>query len=282
MAWRIKAPGWSVGMAALVAFAPTQIHMSQHAMIDGFFAFWAVLTVWLLWENLQSPGQWPWLIGYALAFAALVLTKETAFFVWLAIVLVLVANRWLQLGRVSPGLIAATVLGPALGGLILIVLAGGPGVLIATYQLFVTRNYALPYVIKTFDGPWQRYLIDLLLVSPIITLLAVGAMFRVQRSDRFDLLMLMFVGVSYFAMCNVKYGMNLRFANMWDVPLRFLALGTLVSVFSPLRGWRILAVALAVALIGVLELRQYEILFVDHSLYELSSDGLLRALNIVR
>ncbi len=32
-----------------------------------------------------------------------------------------------------------------------------------------------------------------------------------------------FVVASYAIMCNIKYGMNLRYANMWDMPLRFLA-----------------------------------------------------------
>ena len=56
-AWRLKGPGWALGIAALIAFAPTQIHMSQHALVDGFFAFWALLTLWLLWENLQAPKR---------------------------------------------------------------------------------------------------------------------------------------------------------------------------------------------------------------------------------
>src|SRR5256885_17071510 len=30
-AWRMRGPTWAVAIAALVAFAPTQLHMSQHA-----------------------------------------------------------------------------------------------------------------------------------------------------------------------------------------------------------------------------------------------------------
>ena len=41
-------------VCALMAFAPTQVHMSQHALIDGVFAFWAVTCLWLLWENLAA------------------------------------------------------------------------------------------------------------------------------------------------------------------------------------------------------------------------------------
>src|SRR5438045_6434072 len=44
---------YAIGVGALMAFAPTQLHMSQHALVDGFFSFWATLVLWLFWENLQ-------------------------------------------------------------------------------------------------------------------------------------------------------------------------------------------------------------------------------------
>ena len=282
LAWRMWGPVGSIAISALVAFAPTQIHMSQHALIDGFFAFWALLTLWLLWENLQSPQQWRWLAAYTVSLALLVLTKESAFFVWVAIIVLLATNRWFQYGRICPELLIATMIGPILGVIGLIILAGGIGPLVHTYQLFVSKNYTLPYQIRTGDGPWQRYLMDLLLVSPAILILAIGVLFRIGRTKPTELFFLMFIAGSYVVMCNVKYGMNLRFANMWDVPLRFVALGTLATLVAPVRQRRNLVLAAAIAIICALEIRQYQILFVEHSLHELASDGLLRALNIVK
>jgi len=281
-AWRVRPGAWAVALAALVAFAPTQLHMSQHALADGFFTFWALLTLWLLWENLQAPRKWGWLAGYTISLALLVLIKENSFFVWLAILAVLGANRWLRYGTVTRELIVATALGPVLGVVVLALLAGGFDVLFGTYRLLVSKNLQLPYAIKTGDGPWYRYLVDLLLVSPLILILAIGAIFRIDRTKRFEWFVLMFVGGSYLIMCNVKYGMNLRYANMWDVPLRFLALSAVVSLTNPLRRWRELAFAAIIVVICAFELRQYTILFVDYPLYELVSEGLLRALHILK
>src|SRR5205814_3606468 len=95
-AWRVHRSGECVGVAALVAFAPTQIHMSQHALVDGFFTFWALLTLWLLWENLRAPRKWPLLIAYTLGLALLVLTKENAFFVFVALMAIVALNHWFQ------------------------------------------------------------------------------------------------------------------------------------------------------------------------------------------
>ncbi len=280
--WRLRGSTWALGVAALMAVAPTQIHMSQHALVDGFFTFWALLCLWLLWENLGAPRDWRWLITYISALALLVLTKENSFFVWVAVVVLIVTNRWLQFGAVTRELVVATMLGLLLGVVALVFLAGGIDMFLQTYQLSVGKNFQLRYAILTGDGPWDRYLVDLLLVSPVILILALGSIFRLDRTKKPELFMSIFIAASYLVMCNIKYGMNLRYANMWDMPLRFLALSALVSLTAPLRRCRPIVLGIAVALICVIELRQYIILAVQFPLYELVPEGLLRALHILK
>jgi len=281
-AWRLRGSIWALGVAALVAFAPTQIHMSQHALIDGVFAFWALLCLWLLWENLRAPGDWRWLVGYGLALALLVVTKENSFFAWLGLVALILLNRWLQFGVVTRELLLTTVAGPLLGVVILVFLAGGASNLITTYQLLVSKAAQTPYAILTGDGPWYRYLVDLLLVSPIVLILALGTVFRLNRGMKPELFLAIFIAASYLVMCNVKYGMNLRYTNMWDMPLRFLAVSSLVAFVAPLKRYRNIVLGAAVALIALVEFRQYYILAVQYPLYELITRDLLRALHILK
>ncbi len=281
-AWRLKGRAWALGVAALMAFAPLQLHMSQHALVDGFFAFWALFVLWMLWENLRAPRNWRWLVPYTLGLALMVLTKENAAFVFIALMAILIANRWVQWGQVTRELLACTFIGPLLGFVILVFLAGGLETLATTYQLSVSKNYQLQYAILTGDGPWHRYLVDLLLVSPIILLLALGAVFRLDRTQKPELFLVVFIGASYLVMCNLKYGMNLRYANMWDMPLRLLAFSLLVSMIRPVSRNRIALLCLAVACISAIEMRQYIILAVHYPLYELVSEGLLRALFILK
>ena len=281
-AWRLRGSTWALGIAALMAVAPTQIHMSQHALVDGFFTFWALLCLWLLWENLRAPRDWRRLIAYISALALLVLTKENSFFVWVAVVVLIVTNRWLQFGTVTRELVVATVVGPLLGVVILVFLAGGITMLFHTYQLSVGKNFQLRFAVLTGDGPWYRYIVDLILVSPVVVILALGSIFRLDRTKKPELYMLIFIAASYLVMCNVKYGMNLRYANIWDMPLRFLALSALVSLTAPLRRYRSIVLGVVVALVCAIELRQYIVLAVQFPLYELVSEGLLRALHILK
>jgi hypothetical protein len=280
--YRLKGRAYAIGVTALVAFAPTQVHMSQHGLVDGFFAFWALLTVWMLWENLRSAHDWRWLFPYLLGLSLMVITKENAAFVYFAILVILAANHWLKWGTVTRELLACTIIGPLLGFVILVFLAGGLETLRTTYELSVSKNYQLTYAILTGDGPWHRYLVDLFLVSPIVVLLAVGAVFGLDRSRKPELFLAVFIASSYLIMCNIKYGMNLRYANMWDMPLRFLALSQLFVICNLLTRYRTIAISACVAGICVFELRQYIALAVHYPLHELVTEGLLRALHILK
>jgi 4-amino-4-deoxy-L-arabinose transferase-like glycosyltransferase len=281
-AWRMKGPSCALGLAALVGFAPLQIHMSQHAFVDGFFAFWALLSLWALWENLRAPRNWFWLITYVAALCFLVLTKENAFFVLVGISAVIALNRWLQIGTVTREVLLATFLGPFLGIAILAILVGGIEVLFTAYQLSVSKNYELPYAIVTGDGPWHRYLIDLLVVSPIVLILALGTIFGLDRSRKPELFLFVFIAASYFLMCNIKYGMNLRYAIIWDMPLRVLAFSQIVALCARFQRYRTVIICSAIGLVCLLELRQYIILAVEFPLYELIPQALLRALHILK
>lgn len=282
-AGRLKRPGYVISIAALMTFAPTQLHMSQHALIDGFFGFWTLLTLWLLWENLRSPRvSWWWIMPYAFSLSTLVLTKENAFFVWLAILAILVANRWLQIGAVTRELFYATLVGPLIGLVILAWLSGGLSTLIATYQLFITKNYTFKYSILYQDGPWHRYLVDLFLVSPVILLLAIGSIFTLTYEKKMEWFFVIFIIASYAPMSGIRYGMNLRFANMWDLPLRMLALSQLISLSRFLPKWRNAVVVAAVLLICVTDFRNYFVLAVNYPLYDLLSRDLFRALHILK
>lgn len=276
--------GTLMGLAvfALMACAPTQIHMAQHALIDGFFAFWATLSLWFLWENLRRPAGYGWATAYTLALTMMVITKENAAFAGLGVLALLATNRWFKFGIVTPKLLLLTVAGPLLGFLILVTLCGGLGTFVETYRLLTAKASVLPYAIATGDGPWYRYLVDLLLVSPLIFLLAWGALLRLSFTRQAGLYLFVFVGATYLLMCNVRYGMNLRYTNMWDMPLRYLAVTCLTDLTDAVPRRRALLLTIGVLFLCAFDLRQYYIFFVQHNLYELVTAGLLRALLILK
>src|SRR4051794_9893306 len=277
--WRLAGPVWALGVLALMSCAPTQIHMAQHALIDGFFAFWATLCLWLLWENLCRPNDPVRLSLFGASLALMVLTKENAFFAYIGLLALLGANRWLRFGTITRPLLLVAVAGPLLGLVTLIFLCGSAETFVMTYRLVVSKASVSPYSVATGDGPWYRYLFELLLASPLIFLLAWGALFRLKPQNKEALYLLSFIAATYALMCNVRYGMNLRYTNMWDMPMRFLALTCIGDCFRSFRRREVLVV-IAVALLCAFDVRQYQIVF--HDLYELVPGGMLRALHILK
>lgn len=279
---RLRGDAAMLGTLALLCFAPVQIHLAQHRMIDGFFAFWALMNLWLLWENLRVPHHPGRLLALTICLAAMVMTKENSFFVFAGLGAILALNRWGHWGTVTPKLVLCMIAGPLVGLVTLITLAGGTENFFHIYQLLVTKAQHLDYAIRTGDGPWFRYCVDYLLVSPIIFLLAVAAILSPARNNRSTLYLIAFIIVTYAIMCNIKYGMNLRYTTIWDMPLRLLAytqLARLTEHFGPRQ-----KVVLTILIIGICayELRQYEIFFQKGALYELVSGGLLHCLDILK
>jgi 4-amino-4-deoxy-L-arabinose transferase-like glycosyltransferase len=279
---RLRGDGAMLGTLALMAFAPVQIHLAQHRMIDGFFAFWALMCLWLLWENLRAPNRAGWLVGFALSLAAMVMTKENAFFVYLALGGLIVANRWGQWGTVTSKLLLCMIIGPLLGLTTLIALAGGKENFIHIYQILVAKASTLEYAIRTGDGPWYRYFVDYMLMSPIVLILAIGASFAVAPKSRPLLFCLAFMAGSYVIMCNVKYGMNLRYTTIWDMPLRLLAYAQLAQLTQRFGTRQPLVLGVLIAGVCAYEARQYYIFFVEHNLYELVVGGLLYSLKMLK
>jgi 4-amino-4-deoxy-L-arabinose transferase-like glycosyltransferase len=280
---RLCRSGWAaLGVFALMAFSPLQIHLAQHALVDGFFEFWALLTLWALWENLRQPRHWGWLAVYAAGLALMVATKENAFFVFVAVLVILAAARWLQLGTVTRPLLILTFIGPLIGVAILANVAGGLPTLGDVYLIGVPKNMHLEYAILTGDGPWYRYLLDLLTVSPLVFVLAVGMCFQVRRTDKELVFLLIFVAASYALMANVKYGLNLRYATIWDLPLRVLAVAQCGLLAARCGRWRLPVFGGLIVGLGAFDLCQYQHLAVAYPLYELVPLDLLHALKIIK
>jgi 4-amino-4-deoxy-L-arabinose transferase-like glycosyltransferase len=282
-AWRLGGSPFGLGVSALMAFAPMQIYLAQRALIDGFFALWALLALWGLWEHMQEPRSRAWLSVYGLSLAAMVLTKENAVFVYVAIWGILIGCSLLKFGRVSLPLYVMTIAAPVIAVLILLLAAGGVTELIAVYRVNVQKSILSAYALKTGDGPWHRYLVDLLLMEPALLLLAIGGLFRVTTKEKAALYLSLFIGLSYLVMCQVTYGMNLRYASIWDMPLRWLAFWNIMMLTSslPARARTILVSGIVTALC-LMGWQEYHLFFVQAGIYDPIPTYLGRALSIFK
>lgn len=289
-AGRLGGRGWAVATLALMACAPLQVHLAQRALIDGYFAFWALMALWSLWECLQrtpeTPTTGPFLWTYGGALAVMVLTKENAAFVFAALVGLLALAPWGRFGFARPGrtLWLMTFVAPAVAMAVLIILCGGADRFVGALRLNVQKSLTLLYALRTGDGPWHRYLLDLVTLSPAVVVLAIGGMFQARRGGRGAALLFLtgFVLLTYAAMCQVRYGMNLRYGAIWDLPLRLLALSALAAVCEVGKARRDLFFALGVLVLSGMDLWAYQRFFVTGAIYDPVPAEMLRVLDILK
>jgi 4-amino-4-deoxy-L-arabinose transferase-like glycosyltransferase len=280
--YRLGGPAISLTVTALLAATMNQIQQAQHAMIDGFFATWALLALWSFWEILQQPTRRLWLAIYGISLAAMVLTKENSFFAVVTLGALMVLNRWLRLGTVTPALWVVSFIGPLVGFVVLIFLVGGLDVFIGMQRLQLAKINTTEWAVNNGDGPWYRYLIDLTLVSPLVMLLAIGQAFQLRWTDKGPLLLLSFVLLSFAMMANVKYGLSIRYTTIWDVPIRFLAAALLLRLSMNAGRWSKVAFAVAAVGLAAFEYNQYRIFCVHFPAYALTDGELLQALRILK
>lgn len=284
-AWRMAGPEAGLGVLALMAFSPMQIHFSQHALIDGFFAFWALMCLWTTWECMKAPASKGWLIAHGIFLAILPLAKlENAFFVCCGIGAIIVTNRWLKIGITTPKFLLVSFVAPLLGIVMLMSLAGGAEVLVNIYKVLAAKAQNMEYAKLTGDGPWYRYFIDMITLSPIVVLLGIGALFKVAPSRKELAFVAIFVAASYLIMCNIKYGMNLRYTSIWEMPFRLGAVLLVANICAGLRHRQWICAAVIIAAICAYDLRQYIIFTSDPArpLYELIPNDLLKLVKILK
>ena len=136
--------------------------------------------------------------GYGAALALMVLTKENAMFAYIAILCLLATNHWLHFGRITPVSASSACSVLCSGSSCSWVSAAGSGPR-SRLPLLVSKASVLEYAIRTGDGP-GTILVDLMVVSPVILILALGGTFRLRAADRAGLYLLLFVPASFSVM----------------------------------------------------------------------------------
>lgn len=281
-AWRFAGRGIALATLALLAVAPTQLFMARHALVDGLVAFWALAALWALWECLQQPKRAGRLVALGVSLAFLVWTRENFWIVALGLAALLGVNRWLRFGTVDRNTVVVYGAGLVLGAAVLGFVCGGLDQVAAGYRLQAAASAQFPYAILTADGPWYRFLFDLTVVSPLVVMLAITMLVRLNPETRPQLFIAGFFLATYAMMAALPLGMNLRLANLWDFPLCFLAASAVLGLAEK-NPWRPMLIAgVSIALVATASLQQYRRIFVARNIDDPTTPELLRAVDILK
>ncbi|MGV8041247.1 MAG: glycosyltransferase family 39 protein [Thermoanaerobaculaceae bacterium] len=280
--------GWGSALLTwLVGCSPLWLALGRRALTDAPALLLASLAWWSFLAVLRRPASIPARLAFVFATAASLSVKELSVLLLVPLAVVFAWER--MRGRTSlplatlGWLLAAPL---ALAGVIGVVAAGGPDQVMEVARIVLASPADSAFVRAFCGGPWYRHVVDLLLVSPLTTLIGLGGVLtvavRAVRSGEQNLpaaaAILIVVTLAEFAPL-IK---NVRYVALLDLPLRLLALGVLSDLAGGLgERWRRPALVAGVAVLVAADLVSFFELFVAGGIYDPTSFNLLAARQMI-
>lgn len=274
-----RAFGWTTAAWTLLlaCAAPLHLAMARRALSDTLTSFFLMASLWLFLRAIWRPEEetparrWGWV---ALFYTATLLVKESAFLL-VPISLFFLAWRRIRSGRpVSLRPACAVTVAPlaAAAGLMALA-AGGIHPALKTATGFAGAAHVNAYALQYQQGPWFRFLVDLMLVSPWPVLLwlvwtgvLIGERSRDERQWFWAAVPALFIGLG----CLLPAGKNVRFVMALEMPMRLCA----VFLLQRLIRSRWVMAAVVLCLIAI-DLDSFCRLFLEGGIYDPVSAALL-------
>ncbi|MDD5662088.1 MAG: glycosyltransferase family 39 protein [Candidatus Omnitrophica bacterium] len=265
-------------LVILLAFSPLQMAMARRAFIDSTLNLFSLLTIWLFWDFLKNGGRLKFIL-FILAYAGSILIKETSLLLIFVFLPFLSASRFIYKKKVPLREMALLLALPlVLAGLAY--LASGalvymPGIIKVLLMPAPAGSYASLFC----SGPWYRYLVDFMLLSPWVVILTIGFIFSFFLKREEDELALYFIFV--FLLTFVVFSIflkNVRYMIILDTPMRLfslLMLNKIAQRIYPRRAMKLTFVL--VIILAFFDCLNFYYLFIGEGIHDPTSFFLLKA-----
>ncbi len=267
----------------LLAFSPLNMAMARRALTESTFNLFSALSLWLFFDLLKERRSFKYIL-FIFIYSFTILVRETAVILSLFFILYLVFYKFFFKKAVNSVDFLSVALFPAvIVGFIYINLGGGLFNIVNTIKIILTPPRTNQYAILFGSGPWFRYIIDYILLSPWVVILSIGFVFYYFSSKERDektvyfLLALVFI---FFAF-NI-FTKNIRYVMILDMPMRLfsvLMLKRLIESIFPKRAF--ILIAIFVTMVSMFDYINFHNLFIKEGIYDPVTFLLLRAEHII-
>jgi len=269
----------------LIAFSPLSMAMSRRALSESLSTFLLALSIWLFLDILHSNKFSFKKHLFAIIFALAILTKESSILLLLPFWAYLFLYKFKYNHKLELRSLAIVfIYSFAVVFFAYLFFLGGLSNIISTMKIVLTSPATNNYAILYGSGPWFRYIIDYMLISPWTALMAIGYIFYLalnfDRSGKKDIYFLVIL-VGLFVSFNI-FTKNIRYAMILDIPIRLFTIFMLYKL-APIKNNRVknAVVITAILLICTTDLIFFKNLFIEKDLYDPMSDYLLRIRHII-
>jgi 4-amino-4-deoxy-L-arabinose transferase-like glycosyltransferase len=268
----------------LLAFSPLNMAMARRALTDATSNFFMTSSVLLFFWNIKEPKIYKTAL-FIMLYAFTILVRENSVLLSIFFVIYLLRDAFVSKKHLKlTDCLVVTVFPFAITGATYIILAGGISPFLKVVISIATSREINNYAIFACSGPWFRYLIDFMLLSPWVCLLAIGFffyyIFKNQRQGAIEYL-LIFSVVLLFIYGNLIWKC-VRYLMVLDMPMRLFAVLMLCDLAKLIFKDRAFKVSiLLVILISSFDYYNFNYMFVVGGIYDPISFSLLQAAHII-
>lgn len=265
----------------LLAFSPLTMAMAKRALSDSMGNMFIALSIWLFLVFLTDNKIFNFII-FAVVYAFSILVRQQSVFLICFLCLYFLIYRYIYKVNIPKIYLPAIVLLPiGIVGSVWLISSQSLTNLISIIKLTNPLSGTNEYTALFCRGPWFRYIIDYISISPLVTILAlsfiiyVSANRSVLKDYKITYFLILFI-MLYILLSSFDYNKNIRYAMILDVMIRLFAVFMLREIF---RKSKFMAdiVFIAVVFLCFMDYLNFKELFFQNNIYDPVSYTLLKA-----
>lgn len=261
-------------IGALWAFSPLLLGISRLALTDSLIALCMSVTAWTFLELVLEPGSWRRRIVFMSMLGFTVLVKELSLLLLVPFTAFVLIERFWRREPLKLGMFALVFTLPGiLIAPIFVLAAGSLSTLLETTRIVLSSPATNPYAVRFGSGPWFRYVVDFVCLSPFTTLLAIAFMgvlaLRLRRGEYDRRLVFMALIVVCLLVEYSFFTKNVRYAVLFELPLRLMAVCMLYEILKQSSVLRTtISCGIAVAILCWIDYRAFDLYWVRNPGYD--------------
>ena len=267
----------------LSAFSPLNMAMARRALMDSTANLFMACAIWFFLESLREKKGYKTAL-FVIIFAIAILIKESSVLLCPFFILYLLVRRGIFKKPLRLIDFLSTTLFPfILVGVIYLLAAGGTSSVITTLKIIINSPHLNDYAILYGSGPWFRYLIDFILLSPWTCILAIGFILHYIIASKWqeEVLYLILLSIS-LVLLFAFLTKNVRYLIILDMPIRLFAVLMLNELTQRLfKNKSYLILVFTVIIISILDYSKFHYLFIQQDIYDPVTYLLLQTQHVV-
>jgi hypothetical protein len=259
--------------------------ISRRALSDSFVALFMTLSIWLFLDIILNKGNIIKKCFFVASFTLSILSKESSVIFLAPFLVYSLVHKFKYQGKIKMSELFFIFASPiALTAFVYLNLSGGFSNILSVARIILTSPATNKYAFLYGSGPWFRYVIDYILLSPWVMLLSLGYIYylllNLKNIDSIDTYFLVIM-ITSFILFNL-FTKNLRYIMVLDMPIRLFAVSMMCKLIQiGNKRLKFIIISIAVLLICVSDFILFNKFFVKKDLYDPTSVYLLKIRRII-